>query len=165
MMRWSRRSLLIPGLIALGVAIVLLHVLVDDLHLVWSAVGIGTVLLAIAALITAAVGVKRYIDDRANELEARQDELDHKFNGGMIEVMTTIFNDEIESGRFRIDLVKRVADMEERLDEAIQAKDLAEADRLKCLEREREWQRLKARMSAFLDENGAGRSESREDDS
>jgi hypothetical protein len=161
--RWSFWWLLVPGILLL-VGVVAIHIFTSDLHITvtFTMVGIGTILLAVAALIGAIIKWREY-QQRVQDLETKTDDLDNKFNGGMVEVMTKILNDEIKSGNFRIDLVKRIATVENNLDETLERLRDAEADRERCLEREREWLRIRNRMVNALDELGYGRDEPREE--
>jgi hypothetical protein len=78
--RISRRYLTAAAAVAIAVVIAV-HVYVGDVHLVITGVGFATFLLAVAALATAWVKVREYIDD----IQARTLELEEKMNGGFAE--------------------------------------------------------------------------------
>lgn len=110
-------------------------------------VGIGTVLLGIAAIWT--VWIKALSADR------KADALHEKLNGGLSSLAAQILNDEIKHAGIDVNLANRVAVVEQLLGNTQEKLE-------KCEEREQEWIRMKARIGHLLDEIGKGRDIPRE---
>lgn len=150
--RHSRTWYLIPGLgLAAIVGAVVMHVAGVDVDYplnTWrmdlddAMVGLGTILLGIAGIWTALTKA-RQAETTANAAHARADLLEHKLNGGMVEVA----REHMQENEVMATVIVRL--------------DRIEAERDDCIEERKELQRW---IIGRLDRAGLGRKEPRNDD-
>lgn len=111
----------------------------EHVHIAWTGMGLATFLLAVAALITAWVKLREYMD--------KTDELEEKVNGGLAEAAKT----HLQDNEIFETLIHRQDRLEERLDAETGAKEACE----EALTELRKW------VVERLDATGNGRTHGR----
>ena len=115
-LRWSARTLLIPGIALYFIVLALIHTFWSDhVYIAWTGMGVATAGLAVAALVTAAVKLREYMD--------KTDELEAKVNGGLEAAAKSHLQDNemFESLIVRLDRVEMDAAEEREAKEECQA--------------------------------------------
>lgn len=115
MLRKVSTRYLVLGLALYAALLFSVHTFItDDLHIVWSSAGIAAFGVAAAALTTAFVKVKEYMD--------KTDELEEKVNGGLADAART----HLQDNEVFETLIHRQDRLEDRLDAETGAKEACE---------------------------------------
>jgi len=156
MMRWSWRTLLLPGiglvLVVAGIVLINQHATIQYPLGTWrmdlddALMGVGTILIGAAAIWTVWL--------KAKEAAAKAEALEKKLNGGLSDMAAQIMVDELRTAGLEINLAERVASVEATLETVTTQRDL-------CLERVAQQDAIIESIHRRLDQNGVGRHEPR----